>query len=546
MKKRTARLKRTILLPVVISMLVMILMNAGLMGYYEVSTQRETEAETHIIALEEDLADLQHALDEQQIAWQNMLLRGLEAESYYEYLARFYHQERQIVETLQTIAEENRNMPALLEGLEAFSDYYSLSGQQYRDAMRVFNAAEDIPHLAADREVEGVHQGLDFLLEDAHATLHASHARILAKLSFERKRYRNVVLGVTLVIALFAGGVLFRVLNRNILAPVQQIIRTATEISSGQTNRSISVDRHDELGDLQEALEGMRSNLRSSNDELLLMNSTLEQSVLERTRELNDAKEAAEAANRAKSLFLANMSHEIRTPLNGVLGMNSLIQSQDVPDKVRHYSEVVEQSGNQLLGLLNDILDLAKLESGKFEPKPEAFNIKQHTQTTLETLEARAAEKGIAIKAEFAQDLPETIVTDPSFIWHIIMNIVGNAIKFTDEGSIDVDVSLTSAPGDGSPLLQLVISDTGIGIPAREIDTIFQRFQQVDATETRKYGGTGLGLAIVQEFVELLGGGISATVREPNGTVFTVQVPVELETEADLAQGEEPRHAALS
>lgn len=546
MKKRTARLKRTILLPVVISMLVMILMNAGLMGYYEVSTQRETEAETHIIALEEDLADLQHALDEQQIAWQNMLLRGLEAESYYEYLARFYDQERQIVESLQTIAEENRNMPALLEGLEAFSDYYSLSGQQYRDAMRVFNAAEDIPHLAADREVEGVHQGLDFLLEDAHATLHASHARILAKLSFERKRYRNVVLGVTLVIALFAGGVLFRVLNRNVLAPVQQIIRTATEISSGQTNRSISVDRHDELGDLQEALEGMRSNLRSSNDELLLMNSTLEQSVLERTRELNDAKEAAEAANRAKSLFLANMSHEIRTPLNGVLGMNSLIQSQDVPDKVRHYSEVVEQSGNQLLGLLNDILDLAKLESGKFEPKPEAFNIKQHTQTTLETLEARAAEKGIAIKAEFAQDLPETIVTDPSFIWHIVMNIVGNAIKFTDEGSIDVDVSLTNVPDGGSPQLQLVISDTGIGIPPQEINSVFKRFQQVDATETRKYGGTGLGLAIVQEFVELLGGGISATVREPNGTVFTVQVPIGLETEADLAQGEEPRHAALS
>lgn len=546
MKKRTARLKRTILLPVVISMLVMILMNAGLMGYYEVSTQRQTEAEIHIIALEEDLADLQHALDEQQIAWQNMLLRGLEAASYYEYLARFYDQERQIVESLQTIAEENRNMPALLEGLEAFSDYYSLSGQQYRDAMRVFNAAEDIPHLAADREVEGVHQGLDFLLEDAHATLHASHARILAKLSLERKRYRNVVLGVTLVIALFAGGVLFRVLNRNVLAPVQQIIRTATEISSGQTNQSISVDRHDELGDLQEALEGMRSNLRSSNDELLLMNSTLEQSVLERTRELNDAKEAAEAANRAKSLFLANMSHEIRTPLNGVLGMNSLIQSQDVPDKVRHYSEVVEQSGNQLLGLLNDILDLAKLESGKFEPKPEAFNIKQHMQTTLETLEARAAEKGIAIKAGFAQDLPETIVTDPSFIWHIVMNIVGNAIKFTDEGSIDVDVSLTSAPGDGSPLLQLVISDTGIGIPAREIDTIFQRFQQVDATETRQYGGTGLGLAIVQEFVDLLGGTISAAVREPHGTIFTVQVPVELETEADLAQGEEPRHAALS
>ena len=128
MSNRAASLKRTILLPVVISMLVMIFMNAGLMGYYEVSTQRATEAEARLIAQEEDLADLQHALDEQQIAWQNMLLRGLEAKSYYEYLARFYHQEREVVEILQTIAKENRHMPALQEGLEAFSDYYAVSG----------------------------------------------------------------------------------------------------------------------------------------------------------------------------------------------------------------------------------------------------------------------------------------------------------------------------------------------------------------------------------------------------------------------------------
>ena len=546
MKERTARLKRTILLPVVMSMIAMIFMNAGLLKYYEVSTQRETEAEIRLIVLEENLADLQHALDEQQIEWQHMLLRGLEAESYYEHLSQFYHHERKISDITRSIAQGNPSMPKLLEALETFADAFAQSSQQYRDAIRTFNTAENSPHLAADRQVLGIHTDLDFLLEDAHTILHASHDEVLKALGLERRRYRNVDLAVTLTIALFAGSLLFRVLNQRVLKPVQQIIQTATEISKGHTNQSIVVDRHDELGDLQEALEGMRSNLRSSNDELVLLNSTLEQSVLKRTRELNDAKEAAEAANRAKSLFLANMSHEIRTPLNGVLGMNSLIQSQDVPDKVRHYSQVIEQSGNQLLGLLNDILDLAKLESGKLAPKPEAFNIKQHLQTTLETLEARAAEKGIAIKVEFAPDLPETIVTDPGFIWHIVMNIVGNAIKFTDEGSIDIDVSLVSADEGEPMLLQLIISDTGIGIPAKEIETIFQRFQQVDATETRKYGGTGLGLAIVQEFVELLGGGISAAVRQPNGTAFTVQVPIGLESDADLAQDEEPRHAALS
>lgn len=475
-----------------------------------------------------------------------MLLRGLEAGSYYQHLERFYQHERTIFETVQTIVKQNPSMPSLVKDLEAFAELHAESGRRFREAIRIFNASEEVPHLAADHHVDGLHVALDILLEETHADLRVSHEITLRALDLERRRYRDVNLAATLIIVLFAGGFLYRIMNRSVLEPIQQIIQTATDISKGQTDHSIVVDRHDELGDLQEALEDMRSTLHSSHMELLHLNSTLEQSVLERTEELNDAKEDAESANRSKSLFLANMSHEIRTPLNGVLGMNTLIQSQDVPDKVRHYSEIIEQSGNQLLALLNDILDLAKLESGKSEPEPEAFNLRQHVQTILDTLESRAQEKGVTVKAGFAPNLPDSIVSDSGFIWHIVMNIVGNAIKFTDEGSIDVDVSLETSPKDETPLLQLVISDTGIGIPQEQMDQIFQRFEQVDATETREHGGSGLGLAIVQELVDLLGGTISAVVREPNGTIFTVLLPVGLEADADLAQDEEPRHAVVS
>jgi signal transduction histidine kinase len=261
---------------------------------------------------------------------------------------------------------------------------------------------------------------------------------------------------------------------------------------------------------------------------------SLHRDVTAQERELAAAKVAADSANEAKTRFLATMSHEMRTPLNGVLGMIGLLLAGPLNPTQRHQAELIRRSGNTLLSVLNDVLDLSKIEAGRMDLEVLPFRLVDAVQEVISLMEVRALPKQLMLKLVLAPDLPPVLCGDASRLRQVLFNLVGNALKFTERGGVVVSLSVHDTPDAAWPgddidpkvNLMITVQDTGIGIPADALPRLFARFSQADTSTARRYGGTGLGLAISKEIVGLMGGSITVQSIEGQGSCFTVVLPM--------------------
>ena len=250
-------------------------------------------------------------------------------------------------------------------------------------------------------------------------------------------------------------------------------------------------------------------------------------SLVESKKQLAIAKDYAESANKAKGEFLANMSHEIRTPMNGIIAVADFLEETQLTKKQKEFTEIIKTSSENLLAIINDILDFSKIEAGQLILEDISFNLKQEIRKTLKPLALKTMDKGVILNISFEEDIPEYLVGDVLRIKQIVINLVNNAIKFTESGSIDVYVGV-KLKQKNKISISFSVKDTGIGISKENLKKLFNSFTQADASSTRKYGGTGLGLAISKNLVGLMGGEISVESVLGEGSVFSFYIPFDI------------------
>ena len=333
----------------------------------------------------------------------------------------------------------------------------------------------------------------------------------------------NSLLSALAVTLVLLGGVMSWNITKSITRPIHRLRSELKAVSEGRSASKVDVKSNDEIGELSHSFNQMLESLRE-----------LESGRIHHIQQLEEAKSLAMAANKAKSEFLANMSHEIRTPMTAILGFTEIMREASDNKEVLNAADTVKRNSEELLDLINDILDLSKVESGKLDVEYIPCSPREVLSQVESLMKVRASAKGLPLQTKIAGEIPALIRTDPTRLRQILINLVGNAIKFTETGS--VDVTMRMVPGDSKqPQLQVEVSDTGTGMSPETVKSMFKPFTQADSSTTRKFGGTGLGLAISKRIAELLHGEILVQSTLGEGSIFTLNVAVQPCDETELS-----------
>ncbi|MEM7068684.1 MAG: ATP-binding protein [Pseudomonadota bacterium] len=351
--------------------------------------------------------------------------------------------------------------------------------------------------------------------------------RLLADISAIKSGFfTNLIYNLAFAFAsALAATMLSRYLVVSITNPIKKLSLLMTKLGEEATfSDRVEENGKGELLLLSQSFNRMLTDIENRDRQLLDYQTSLEQKVEDRTKDLVKAKDVAEHANAAKSEFLATMSHEIRTPMNGMLLMSELLATAELTPKHQRYADVIMKSGKSLLAIINDILDFSKIQSGKMELESVETNMQQLVEDVMSLFWQKAEEKQLDLACFIADDVPETFLADPTRLNQVLSNLVNNALKFTESGAVTITVNVIRDEQSGD-YLEFAVNDTGIGIKQENLGKVFESFSQADQSTTRKFGGTGLGLPICKRLVEAMSGAIGVTSEYGKGTSFRFVIP---------------------